>query len=266
MKRFLPTLPNGRELNGSDTAGSLEGKWLALLTVCVVIVAWMSCSAVVSAAESGSDSSKQGQTSHDTLEVESSKLTRLPESPPKASTTTTQSLDPHYRLAIGDQVSFRIVEDDDSSIRLVVTDSGDLDIPYLGHFPAAGRTCKELVDALKILLERDYYYRATILLTVDTRTKNRGKVYLVGAVRTPGAVDLPFDEVLTVSKAILRGGGFSAFADKKHVRVTRKKAGQDASETLVVDVSQLLAAGKVGEDPKLEAGDLVYVPERMFRF
>jgi protein involved in polysaccharide export with SLBB domain len=184
----------------------------------------------------------------------------------EASASTMEALNSDHRLAIGDQVSFRIVEDEDSSTRLVVTDSGYLDIPYVGHFPAAGRTCREVADDLKIPFEKDYYYRATILLAVETRTKNRGTIYLSGAVRTPGAIELRVEEVLTVSKAILRGGGFTPFADKRHIRVTRTKAGQDFGETLVVDVSRLFAAGKPGEDPQLEAGDLVYVPERMFRY
>ena len=74
--------------------------------------------------------------------------------------------------------------------------------------------------------------------------KSRGKIYLVGPVRMPGPQDIPSDEVFTLSKAILRAGDFTDFADKHNVKVTRK----------------------TDSDLTLEPGDLIYVPERMIRF
>jgi len=177
------------------------------------------------------------------------------------------SLDDRYQLAIGDQVSFRIVEDEENPKTLLVMDSGDLEVPYLGRFPVAGKTCKELAGALKHEFEKQYYYHATVIVAVDAKTKSRGKVYLVGAVHTPGAEEIPSDEVMTVSKAILRAGGFMDFADQKRVKVIRKKSGvNDNKEAFVVDVSQILEQGKIGQDLKLEAGDVIYISERLIRF
>jgi len=76
-------------------------------------------------------------------------------------------------------------------------------------------------------------------------TKSRGKVYLVGPVRMPGPEDIPSDEVLTLSKAILRAGGFTDFADKHHVKITRQGGtGEIDKETLVVDVARFLTRVK----------------------
>ena len=102
------------------------------------------------------------------------------------STNDMNALDNTYRLAIGDRISFRIEEDEDDPKQLAVTDSGDLEIPYIGRHSAAGKTCKELAQALKVELEKEYYYRATVIIAVDSMTRSRGKVYLVGAVRMPG--------------------------------------------------------------------------------
>ena len=180
---------------------------------------------------------------------------------------TMDTLDDKYRLAIGDRLSFRIQEDEEDPKALNVTDSGELEVPYIGRFPAENKTCKQLARELKKALEQEYYYQATVILAVDSMTKSRGKVYLVGPVRVPGAQDIPSDEVLTVSKAIMRAGGFNDFADRHNVKVTRK-AGPGAADTktFVVDVAQILEKGKIDRDVTLEPGDLVLIPERLIRF
>ena len=189
----------------------------------------------------------------------------------KASTSATTNdfnvLDNKYRLAIGDQLSFRIIEDEDDPKELIITDSGDLQIPYIGRYPAVGKTCKELALALKVELERTYYRQATVNIAVDAKPRSRGKIYLVGAVRVPGAEDISSDEELTVSRAILRAGSFSDFADQKNVRVTRGVgSGVDGKKTFTVNVARVFEKGKTEDDLVLRPGDLIFVPERMIRF
>jgi protein involved in polysaccharide export with SLBB domain len=182
-------------------------------------------------------------------------------------TNSLDSLDDKHRLAIGDRLSFRIVEDEEDPKQLSVTDSGDLEVPYLGRFAAEGRTCRQLARELKAELEREYYYRATVIIAVDVMSKSRGKVYLVGPVRAPGPQEIPSDEVLTLSKAILRAGGFGDYADRHRVRVTRKgssTAGED--RVFTINVAEILEEGKTESDLPLEPGDLIYVPERLIRF
>jgi polysaccharide export outer membrane protein len=177
------------------------------------------------------------------------------------------TLDEIHKLAIGDHISFRIVEDEEDPKQLSVTDSGELEVPYLGRFSAVGKSCKELARALKAELEKEYYYQATVIVAVDLMTKSRGKVYLVGAVRAAGPQDIPSDEILTLSKAILRAGSFSDFGDKHHVKVTRK-GGLSGNEdkTFIVNVAEILEKGKTDFDLALEPGDFIYIPERSIRF
>jgi protein involved in polysaccharide export with SLBB domain len=176
-------------------------------------------------------------------------------------------LDDQYPLTIGDQLSFRILEDEDDPKLLVVTDSGDIQVPYIGRYPAAGKTCKDLALALKAELEKEYYKQATVIIAVDSKPKSRGKIYLVGAIRNPGPQDIGSDEVLTVSKAILRAGSFTDTADQKNVKVTRStEAGPGHEKTMVVNVSRIFEKGKNEDDLPLQPGDLIFVPERMIRF
>lgn len=185
----------------------------------------------------------------------------------RPTTNTMGSLDDSHGLAIGDRISFRIEEDAEDPKSLVVTDSGDLEVPYLGRFPAEGKTCRQLAVQVKAALEKDYYYQATVIIAVDQMTKTRGRVYLVGPVRVPGPQQIPGDEILTLSKAIMRAGGFDEYADRHNVKVTRKARsdGRD-KKTFVVDVGLIFDKGKVELDLVLEPDDLILIPERLIRF
>jgi protein involved in polysaccharide export with SLBB domain len=182
--------------------------------------------------------------------------------------SSVNAMDDKYRVTIGDQLSFQIIEDEDDPRLLPVTDSGDLQVPYIGRFPAAGKTCKELAAALKVELEKKYYFHATVIVAVDSKPRSRGKIYIVGAIRMPGPQEIASDETLTVSRAILRAGSFTEFADQKEVRITRSPApgGTDQKKMFTVNVAQIFEKGKTENDLVLQPGDLIFVPERMVRF
>ncbi len=176
-------------------------------------------------------------------------------------------LDNNRKLGIGDRVSYRVIEDKEDPKPLVVTDSGELEIPYYGRVKAAEKTCKAVAMEVKASLEKELYIKATVILAVDLLNKKRGSVYLAGQVHNMGSQDIPSDEVFTLTKAILKAGGFGDFADKKRVKVTRQPpVGQTNSLVFVVDVEQIFEKGKTDKDMKLEPGDLILVPSRAINF
>ena len=85
------------------------------------------------------------------------------------------------------------------------------------------------------------------------------RVYIIGQVGKPGAVNLPSQEILTVSKSVSLAGGFSQFAKQSEVQLMR--AGKHVQ---VVDVRAILTGDAKSEDPVLQPGDTVYVPESRF--
>jgi len=176
------------------------------------------------------------------------------------------ALDEKHKLAIGDRLSFRIEEDQEDPKALTVADSGELELPYLGRFPAEHKTCKQLAQEIKSALEKEYYYQATVIIAVDLMTKSRGRIYLIGPVHAPGPQEIPSDEVLTLSKAIMRAGGFNDYADKHNVKVTPKGGQNEPDKTFVVDVAQVFEKGKTERDLPLEPGDIILIPERLIRF
>jgi len=185
-----------------------------------------------------------------------------------AQTNSMEVLNDVIKLGIGDRVSFRIVEDKRDPIPLIVTESGEMEIPLIGRVLASTKTCKQLAREIKPLLEKDYFYQATVIIGLDSiGTKSRGKIYLTGQVRAQGGMDILPEEELTVSKAILRAGGVADFGNKKKVKLIRKKVGEpNGTTTMIIDVSEILEKGRIDKDIAVEPGDLIVVPEKLINF
>jgi protein involved in polysaccharide export with SLBB domain len=173
-------------------------------------------------------------------------------------------LDDKHRIRPGDKLAFRVDEDREEAKQLVVTDSGEIELPFtLGRFIAANKTCKELGREIKTALEKDYYHRATVHLGIDTVNPVRGKAYIAGQITKPGPITLPTDEPLTVSQAVLLAQP-TQWAKLSEVRVTRGTGKNTKFITVNVDA---INKGKGREtDEPLEPDDLVFVDERGLKF
>ena len=182
-------------------------------------------------------------------------------------TATGYVLDDKHLLEPGDKVSFQIVEDQDPPISLIVADSSELDVPYVGRVSVAGKTSRQVAEMLKVMLEKDYYYRATVIIGLDSVNKVRGKIYIWGQVRNQGPIEMLFNENLTAGQAILRAGGFGDFADKKKVKVVRNPSGNEsAKRVFLINMVDVLESGKTEKDIPLEPGDFIIVPSRLVNF
>jgi len=172
-----------------------------------------------------------------------------------------RELDNQHRLRPGDKLSFRVAEDGEEAKSLPVTDSGEIELPLgFGRFTAAGKTCRTLAQEIKVVLEKDYYKRATVQLAIDTYNSVRGKAYVSGQVSKPGPVNIPVDAPLKLSQAILLAGPPTQWAKLTMVKVVRQ-AGKEA-QTMIIDVDAILNKGRPEKDMTLEPDDLVIVPER----
>jgi protein involved in polysaccharide export with SLBB domain len=188
---------------------------------------------------------------------------------PKALEALMASLDDTKKLGPGDIATYRVLEDQDETKPLTVSDAGDLDVPYLGLVHATKKTCKQLALEIKGVLEKNTYRRATVIISLQEINTKRilGKVYVVGQVRQQGPEEIPDDEIFTVSKAILKAGGFSDFADKRKVRLIRGGArGQDSKNNQIINVEDIWAKGKSANDIPVAADDMIYVPKRTVNF
>ncbi len=174
--------------------------------------------------------------------------------------------DAKYRLHIGDKLTFQVLEDRDAPKILVIADSGELDVPYIGRIPAVSKTCHQLVTRIKEELEKEYYYHASIVLALETSSRMLGRVYVWGQVRTQGPIDLIPEESLTAGRAVLRAGGFGDFANKKKVKVVRPAAGDSPKQLFELNLVEILEEGQTDKDLPLQSNDAVIVSSRFINF
>jgi len=183
-----------------------------------------------------------------------------------SATVSMDVLDDSRPMRRGDIVNLRIVEDRDPPVGLRVNDSGEIEVPYVGRVRAEGRTPRALAYEIRSLLQRDYYHNATVILTLDMEgQRSPGLVYVSGAVRGGGPQDIPPNESYTVSKAILRAGGFADFANQRKVRLTRARP-DGGTDTQVIDVKEIIEKGRHDLDVEVRANDYIVVPERLINF
>lgn len=177
-------------------------------------------------------------------------------------------LDDKRKLAVGDRMSYRVIEEHKQPVALIVTDSGEVEVPLIGRVSAVNKTCKQLAYEIKAPLEKDYFYTATVIVGLDfVSGKSRGRVYVTGNVRAPGPLEIPPDENFTVSRAILRAGGFDQFANKHKVKLIRKKADSPSeTETTILDVGDIIEHGRADKDITVTADDMIVVPRSLFNY
>jgi polysaccharide export outer membrane protein len=180
--------------------------------------------------------------------------------------TSSESLDDKRKMAIGDHVSYRVLEDKNPAVDLLVTDDGQIEVPLLGRVSAAGKSCRELAMEVKPVLERTYFYKATVILALDLATqKSPGRIYVSGNVASPGPQEIPPDEIYTLSKAITRAGGISQFGNDHRVKIVRRQA-DGATQDVEYDVGDIINKGHIEKDPVLEPNDLIVVPRKLINF
>jgi polysaccharide export outer membrane protein len=202
-----------------------------------------------------------------------------PAIPVTAATLSSMSaLDDKVALEAGDSISFRVIEDRDDAVPRVVTDTGEVDFPYIGRVKVAGKTCHQVAVEVKKLLEVDYYKQATVIVGLDLivgqdKTKPHDMAWIVGQVRTVGPQELSKAQPMTVSQIVMRAGGFGDFADQRRVKLIHRSATatgeladvSDIKDAQVIDVKSVFD-GKSTVDPVVRAGDYIIVSKQWVNF
>jgi protein involved in polysaccharide export with SLBB domain len=195
----------------------------------------------------------------------------------KGGTTDTNALvavdilDDTVKLNTGVQLTYRVKEDKDPAVRLVVTDTGEIDVPYLGRVKAIGKTCKQLAGEVKALLEKDLYHTATVTIAVDSVSVfNLKEVTVQGQVARPGPVTIPpgGEDSFTLSKAIFAAGGTTLYAKSSNVKIIRQPApgSNEPPQTIYIDFDDIVKKGKKENDILIKPGDTIIVDRKNFVF
>ena len=138
-----------------------------------------------------------------------------------------------------------------------VAPDGTINFPLLGAVQVSGLEPTEVAEKIQTeLRERDLMRNPHVSVYVDEYASKR--VSVVGAVANPGAFRL--EPGMTVVQAISMAGGFSSLADRDATVVTRRIDG----EIIRYRVPVLRVSKGQAEDIEVAAGDIIFVPERLF--
>ena len=133
-----------------------------------------------------------------------------------------------YRLGPNDIVKIQVYGEEDLAVESKIDGDGSINFPLLGLVQVAGKTVQELQEYLISRLASGYV-RAPKVTAYVFKYRN---FYVTGEVKTPGGY--PYEEGLSVQKAITLAGGVTEKAERGDVRVVRYADGRE--ETLPVGV------------------------------
>jgi len=157
----------------------------------------------------------------------------------------------------GDVFTLEIVGEKDLPREFQVASDGTADLPYVQTIEVAGLEPQEIARVVKKLLI-DKRVLLDPIVIVQVKEYNSQRVILLGQVSKPGSY--PLTAGLTLIQAISLAGGLTPIANDDRVSLTRKVG--DKTQTVVLSVDRI-TEGK-SEDVPLQAGDRIYVYERLF--
>lgn len=160
-------------------------------------------------------------------------------------------------LGPGDVFSMEIVGEAELPKEYEVGHDGTVQLPYVQEMVVGGLEPQQIARQIKARLEEKRILKDPVVL-IRIQEINSRKITILGQVQKPGPV--PYQPGLTLMEAISMAGGFNAIANRNQLKLTR--------QTKEKDVTVVVSAGAIAEegapDIQLQAGDRIYVPERVF--
>jgi protein involved in polysaccharide export with SLBB domain len=151
----------------------------------------------------------------------------------------------------------RIVGEKDLPEEYQVASDGTVDLPYVHRVSVSGLEPHEIARVVRERLMAEKILRdpSVVVMIKEYRSK---KITVLGQVQKPGS--FPLTSGLTLLQVVSLSGGFTSIAKTNHVRLTRKT--KDGAKTVVLSVDSI-TEGRSPDVP-LQAGDVLYVSERVF--
>ncbi len=161
-------------------------------------------------------------------------------------------------LGPGDVLEVLVYDEPSMSKPFKVAPNGTIDFPLVGNVEVEGKEPQEIAALLRARL-KDGKILKDPQVSVQVKEVNSKKFAVFGQVQKPG--QFPMTEGMTVVQAISLAGGFTPLADRDRVTLNRKIA-KDKVVRVVFSVAAM-TEGKINDVP-LQAGDTIYVEERVF--
>jgi len=162
-----------------------------------------------------------------------------------------------YKVGPGDIITviIRAGGIEQAKTDLLVSDQGEITIPFIGNIKVLGLTLKKLEQKIYTPLEKDYF--------VDPQVNIQMKEYhslsytISGAVDEPGKYELDFHPSLL--DLIAKAGGVEK--ERGNIAYVLRYSQGSENDPITIDLSKLLDEGDMSQNVMLETGDKIYIPQ-----
>ena len=125
-----------------------------------------------------------------------------------------------YKLGAGDQIQITVYGEADLTTKVKIEKSGVISFPFLSDITVVGLSSKDLENKIANGLRGDYLIDPQVTVSIEMYRP----FFIHGQVKRPGGY--PFQEDLTLDKAIAIAGGLAARASKTAWNITRVVDGE----------------------------------------
>jgi len=137
-----------------------------------------------------------------------------------------------YLLGAGDQIEITVYGEPDLTTKVKINKSGLVSFPFLDDLQVIGLTTKKLEDEITKGLLGDYLIDPQVNVSIAEYRP----FFIHGQVKKPGGY--PYQDDLTLDKAIALAGGLASRASKSEWKITRIVKGK--SVTILGNVTTLI--------------------------
>ncbi len=171
-------------------------------------------------------------------------------------------------LVPGDRIEVSVEVDgimEVSSHRAELNHQGMVTLPLIGDVRIEGLKLDEARNIISKTYGAYYVNPPVVMLAMvnDGDSSEWGSVTVLGRVNQPGLVPVASRRGIPLSAAVQAAGGFSSSAKISDIRISRID-GKGNKIQVSVDFKQIGLAGNSEADLPLKAGDIIYIPERIF--
>jgi len=160
-----------------------------------------------------------------------------------------------FHLQPGDRLEVTVYREEDLSGVYEIDPSGILAFPLLGEIDVNGLRMDELLDRLTWNLKK---YLINPHVTVSRAEGTIKSISVLGHVKEPDIFD--YSPGITLMRVISQAGGFMRSSNKRKIRIVRTVDG--TKEVFVVNANDIINGKQ--NDPRVEPGDMIFIPESIF--
>jgi len=160
-----------------------------------------------------------------------------------------------YRIGEGDVLQVDVWKEPEASVSsALVRSDGKISLPIVKEVEATGLTPAELE---KVLTTRFRKYINGAEVTVVVKEIHSKVVYLVGAVKKEGSIQLRYP--MTVLQVLAEAGGITEYAKRKKMYVLRPEGGKQVR--LPFNYSAVVKGEHMEQNLLVQPGDTIVVPQ-----